>query len=111
VKEDACRGSNSLIKEGAILIERAQDILDDILPQIDARLRAALRIEAASALPHAPLRSEDGPVYEALSYEARSVDMVIEATGLSAAKVAASLLSLELSGRVRQLPGQQYIRL
>jgi DNA processing protein len=93
------------------LIARAQDILDDILPQIDARLRATLRVEAASALPHAPLSSEDGPVYEALSYEARSVDMVIEATGLSAAKVAASLLSLELSGRVRQLPGQQYIRL
>ena len=111
VKEDACRGSNSLLKEGATLIERAQDILDGILPQIDARLRATLRVEAASALPHAPLKSEDSPVYEALSYEARSVDMVIETTGLSPAKVAASLLSLELSGRVRQLPGQQYIRL
>ena len=111
VKEDACRGSNSLIKDGAILIERAQDILDDILPQIDARLRATLRVEAAPALPQALLSSEDSVVYEALSYEARSVDMVIEATGLSAPKVAASLLSLELSGRVRQLPGQQYIRL
>jgi DNA processing protein len=110
VKEDACRGSNGLIKEGATLIERAQDILDDILPQIDARLRAALRIEAVSAPPGAPLSNEDGVVYEALSYEARSVDMVIEATGLSAAKVAAGLLSLELSGRVRQLPGQHYIR-
>jgi DNA processing protein len=37
--------------------------------------------------------------------------MVIETTGLNAAKVAASLLMLELLGRVRQLPGQQYIRL
>ncbi len=111
VKEDACRGSNSLIKEGAILVERAQDILEDILPQIDGRLRATLHVEAASVPPHVPLSSEDGLVYEALSYEARSVDLVIEMTGLSAANVAASLLSLELSGRVRQLPGQQYIRL
>lgn len=110
VKEDACRGSNSLIKEGATLVERAQDILDDILPQIDARLRAALRVEAAPATPAAPLRNEHAAVYEALSYEARSVDMVIESTGLNAANVAASLLSLELSGLVRQLPGQQYIR-
>jgi DNA processing protein len=38
------------------------------------------------------------------------VDAVIERTGLSAAHVSAILLSLELSGRVRQLPGQQYIR-
>jgi len=111
VKEDACRGSNSLIKEGATLVERAQDILDEILPQIDARLRAALRVEAAPAPSQTPLRSEDSVVYEALSYEARSVDMVIETTGLNAAKVAASLLMLELLGRVRQLPGQQYIRL
>ena len=111
VKESACRGSNGLIKEGAKLIERAQDILDEILPQIDARARAALRVEAARASSHAPLQREDGLVYEALSYEARPVDMVIESTGLSAAKVAASLLSLELSGHVRQLPGQQYIRL
>ena len=39
VKEEACRGSNRLIKEGAKLIEGAQDILDEILPQVDARQR------------------------------------------------------------------------
>jgi DNA processing protein len=111
VKEDACRGSNGLIKEGAKLVERAQDILDEIVPQIDARLRAGLSVGGAAEEPRAPLEKEDAAVYEALSYEARSVDAVIERTGLNAAKVAASLISLELSGRIRQLPGQQYIRL
>lgn len=109
VKEAACWGSNSFIKEGATLIERGQDILDDILPRVSAQLRAALRIGAVSGLPQALLSSEDGPAYEALSYEARSVVMMIKATGLSVAKVAASLLFLELSGRVGKLPGQQYI--
>jgi DNA processing protein len=111
VKEEACRGSNGLIKEGAKLVERATDILEEILPQVDARLRAALSVGGTRAASVEPLRREDAAVYEALSYEARSVDAVIESTGLNAAKVAASLLSLELSGRVRQLPGQQYIRL
>jgi DNA processing protein len=111
VKEEACRGSNGLIKEGAKLIERAQDILDEILPQIDARLRAGLSVGGVPPTSREPLGTEDAAVYEALAYDARPVDAVIEATGLSAAKVAASLLSLELSGRVRQLPGQQYIRL
>jgi len=111
VKEEACRGSNGLIKEGAKLVEQARDILDEILPQVDARLRAALSVDGARLVSCEPLRNEDAAVYEALPYEARSIDAVIESTGLNAAKVAASLLSLELSGRVHQLPGQQYIRL
>ena len=110
VKEEACRGSNGLIKEGAKLIERAQDILDEILPQMDARMQATLSVGGASSVTREPLGQEESLVYEALSYEARPVDMVIERTGLSAAQVAATLLSLELYGRVRQLPGQQYIR-
>ena len=111
IKEAACRGSNRLIKDGAKLIERAQDVLDEILPQLDARQRARLKLDGRPGEAGTPLRREDLLVYEALSYEARSVDAVIESTGLSAAQVSATLLSLELNGRIRQLPGQQYIRL
>jgi len=111
IKEAACRGSNRLIKEGAKLIEGAQDVLDEILPQLDARQRARLRLDGMPEAASTPLRNEDLLVYESLSYEARSVDAVIESTGLSAAQVSATLLSLELNGRIRQLPGQQYIRL
>ena len=111
IKEEACRGSNRLIKEGAKLIEGAQDVLDEILPQIDARQRAQMRLDVAPLNVQTPLRHEDLLVYEALSYEAQAIDAVIERTGLSAAQVSATLLSLELSGRIRQLPGQQYIRL
>ena len=111
VKEEACRGSNRLIKEGAKLIEGAQDILDEILPQVDARQRATLHLNHALMEVHVPLGREEALAYEALSYDARSIDAVIESTGLSAAEVSAALLSLELKGRIRQLPGQQYIRL
>jgi len=110
VKEAACRGSNRLIKEGAKLIEGAQDILDEILPQIDARQRAMLHPGPALAEVRVPQGREETLAYEALSYEARSIDTVIESTGLSAAEVSAALLSLELKGQIRQLPGQQYIR-
>ncbi len=111
VKEEACRGSNRLIKEGAKLIEGAQDILDEILPQVDARQRATLHLDRTLMEVRVPLRKEEALVYEALSFEARSIDTVIEHTGMSAAEVSAALLSLELNGRIRQLPGQQYIRL
>ncbi|MBH0202429.1 MAG: DNA-protecting protein DprA [Nitrospira sp.] len=110
VKEEACRGSNRLIKEGAKLIEEAHDILDEILPQVDARQRAGLQLDHAVMEVPVSLGKEETLVYDALSYEARSIDAVIERTGLSVAKVSATLLSLELNGRIRQLPGQQYIR-
>jgi DNA processing protein len=110
IKEEACRGSNRLIKEGAKLIEGARDILEEILPQVDARQRAMLRLDRTGVEAVASLSHEDARVYEVLSYEAQSVDAVIERTGLSAAQVVATLLSLELGGRIRQLPGQQYIR-
>lgn len=110
VREAACTGSNRLLKEGATLVERAEDILDDILPQLDARARAALNIDGLPSSTTRRLGHEESLVYDALSHEARSVDTVIERTRLSAAQVASTLLSLELHGHVRQLPGQQYIR-
>ncbi len=45
-----------------------------------------------------------------LSYDPLTVDDVIVTTGLSVSTVMASLLSLELRQRVRQLPGQRYLR-
>lgn len=111
IKEAACRGSNRLIKDGAKLIEGAQDVLDEILPQLDARQRVRLSLDGMPGAVSTPLTNEDLVVYEALSYEAQSIDAVIEQTGLSVAQVSATLLSLELNGRIRQLPGHQYIRL
>lgn len=70
-----------------------------------------LRLDRAVVDVHVPLGAEETSVYDTLSYEAQSIDHVIERTGLRAAEVSAALLALELNGRIRQLPGQQYIRL
>jgi predicted Rossmann fold nucleotide-binding protein DprA/Smf involved in DNA uptake len=40
----------------------------------------------------------------------QSVDDVIRRSGLPAAQVAAILLSLELNNSIRQLPGNEYVR-
>ena len=50
-------------------------------------------------------------VYDALSVLPQSVDDVIRRSGLPAAQVAAILLSLELKNHIRQLPGNEYVRL
>jgi len=99
-----------LLKEGAALIERAQDIIDAILPQLEPALRLRLQPSGGKGEQRDRLGNDEQRVYEVLSYDPRTVDDVIVATGLSVSTVIASLLSMELRERVRQLPGQRYLR-
>jgi DNA processing protein len=110
VKEDTSRGTNALLKEGAALIERAQDVIDVVLPQLEPGLRLRLQHSHEKSEQRDHLGGEEQQVYDALSYDPRTVDDVIVSTGLSVSVVMASLLSLELRQRVRQLPGQRYLR-
>ena len=61
--------------------------------------------------PSVQLGPEETLVYDALSVLPQSVDDVIRRSGLPASQVAAMLLSLELKNCIRQLPGNEYVRL
>ena len=110
VKEGTSRGTNPLLKEGAALIERAQDVIDAILPQLEPALRLRLQPSREKTECRDHLGKEEQRVYDVLSYNPLTVDEVIVTTGLSVSIVMVSLLSLELRQRVRQLPGQRYLR-
>jgi len=110
VKEDTSRGTNALLKEGAALIERAQDVIDAILPQLEQSLRLRLQPSREKKIAGGQLGGEEQRVYDVLSYDPLTADDVILATGFSVSTVMASLLSLELRRRVRLLPGQRYVR-
>ena len=109
VKEDTSRGTNALIKDGAALIERAKDVIDAVMPQLEPALRLRLQPSREKRERGDQLGKEEQLVYDALSYDPFTVDDVIVTTGLSVSTVMASLLSLELRQRVRQLPGQRYL--
>jgi|CXWL01.1.fsa_nt_gi DNA processing protein len=109
VKEDTSRGTNALLKEGAALVERAQDVIDAILPQLEPALRLRLQPALEKRGQSRHLSNEEQRVHDALSYDPRTVDDVIASTGLSVSSVITSLLSLELSQRIKQLPGQRYL--
>jgi len=110
VKQDTSRGTNALLKEGAALIERAQDVIDAILPQLEPALRVRVQPAQEKNVSSDHLGKEEQLVYDVLSYDPITVDDVIVATKLSVSIVMASLLSLELRQRVSQLPGQRYLR-
>ncbi len=112
VKSDTSRGPNGLIKEGAKLVESADDVIVELLPQLEESFRTKLRNRDGN-VSNSPRRlgKEETLVYDALSYEPQQMDSLIEKTGLSASTVATVLLTLELRDCVRQLPGHIYLRL
>ncbi|MGB9609835.1 MAG: DNA-processing protein DprA [Bryobacteraceae bacterium] len=107
-------GPNLLLKQGAQLVQSAEDILDGLGPQVRARLARQQRLPletqanpqdgpmSAFAAQILALLSPDQPVY---------LDELIERLPhLSSSEIIALLFELEEAGRIRQLPGRCYIR-
>ena len=95
-------GTNRLIKEGAKLVSRADDILEEIVPHQEVPPREPRRV------PQLP--EEEAKVFSVLGQEPIHIDQVIAQSALSSARVSAILLSLELAGHVQQFPGMRFGR-
>jgi len=83
-------------------------VIDELLPQLDGAMRERLERQqgpgaASEAAPR--LEGQEALVYSLLSDQATQVDDLIAKSGLPAATVNSLLLSLELKGLIRRLPG------
>ncbi len=98
------RGCHALIKQGAKLVECAEDVLEEL--RFDVPARAAPAPEPAAG------GDGDGdPLLDALGFDPVSLDVLVARTGESPAVLGARLLELELSGEVARLPGQLFQRI
>jgi len=106
-----CRGTNHLIRQGAALIESADDVTA-ALEGMTAPLPSAPRRRLAPPLP-ADGAAEDGlaaarqAIVEQLGPTAVAVDELLRQCHLSAASVNTVLLELELAGRLERHPGNR----
>jgi DNA processing protein len=98
------RGCHALIKQGAKLVDAAEDLLEELRP------RGTARQAAAAAEPQAADPPAADPLLDALGHDPASLDALIARTGWPAARLSARLLELELDGLVVRLPGGLYQR-
>ncbi len=96
------KGCHYLIKQGAKLVESAQDILDELgYPAMTSQPRAH---------PAAGNSSEDARLLHCLGFDPVGIDALVNCSGLTSDSVCAILLLMELAGRVTSLPGGLYQR-
>jgi DNA processing protein len=115
------RGCHKLIKQGAKLVETADDIFEELRPLVGVMHPPK---PAHAAAPPAPARRSLSAsmasgelldkgyeiLLDALGFEPTGVDLLVVRTGLRADEVASMLLILELEGHVSAHPGGLYVR-
>lgn len=97
----ASRGTNSLIKQGAKLVESVADIISE-LPPGSADLPQWARKQGFALTP------EEEKVCLLLADKPLHIDELTVLSGLTASAVSAMLLRLELQGAAMQLPGKMF---
>ena len=107
------RGCHALIKQGAKLVEVAQDVFEELRLAPTGPGSAA---DAAQALPEGGEAEEtvctsENPLLAALGFDTVSLDALQARTGLDTAHLQAGLLELELGGQVARLPGGLFQRM
>lgn len=100
-------GTHWLIKQGAKLIENADDILDELW-FLTHETGAIDRSE--KSLPQGRMDGVELKLYDIIGNYPVHIDQIARTGNMDAGQVAMVLLKMELNGTVRQLPGKMYVR-
>ena len=98
------RGPHQLLKDGARLVEVAEDVVEAL-----GILLAAVPTERPRQ--DVAVSGDETAVLEALTYQPRHMDEVVAESHLATAQVSAALMMLEIKGLIKRFPGNAYVRL
>ena len=106
------RGCHALIRQGAKLVETADDVLEELASQINISHLQRPAAKDESSLQNTLTPAEEDPEYaqliQALGHDPVAIDTLVERTGLSIAELSSMLLMLELTGKVDKASGGRY---
>ncbi len=111
-------GPNTLIKQGAKLTATWEDVWEELPAEIRLKLAPPEKPATESAAPASLFASDQLSPHERKVYallkadEAVHIDELVERLGpeISSSEIFAALFELELAGKIRQLPGKNYVR-
>ena len=107
------RGCHRLIRQGAKLVETAEDIFEELRPltgTLAAYTQSSHKAADSQPKPGELLHKGHKILLDALGFEPAGVDLLVERTGLRADEVAAMLTILELERLIISCPGGLYTR-
>jgi len=106
--ERRSQGTNALIRDGAMPVQRPRDILESLgLPVAEHPVGNP----AATAPPAAPCSDAAARILASLTPgDPRPTDEIASATGLPIDELLVAVSELELSGRLRRYPGPAFTR-
>jgi DNA processing protein len=107
------RGCHALLKQGAKLVESAQDVLEELRLQLTPPVLPPSKLlkteNAGSEKENTDIEPDD--LVKSLGYDPVSLDALVARTGWDAATLQVRLMELELDGQVARLPGGLYQRI
>jgi len=110
-------GPNTLIKQGAKLVATWEDVWEelptDIQDKLDAARPESSLPETASLFPEDATSPHERKIMRLLkSDESTHIDELVERleAELSSSEIFAALFELELNGKIRQLPGKNFVK-
>lgn len=111
-------GPNTLIKQGAKLVATWEDVWEDLPPEVKLALTPPASPEStehssASLFPDGGLPPHEQRILSLLKAdEATHIDELVEhlEKEMSSSEIFAALFELELNGKVRQMPGKNFVK-
>ena len=101
-------GTHFLIKQGAKLVENAEDILEEFgVPGLPVQDREA-STGTSEAIVH--MDESERKIYELIGNYPMHVDQIVRLGNMDAGEVLSILMQMELKGIVKQLPGKMFVR-
>jgi DNA processing protein len=102
-------GTHTLIKQGAKLVEHAQDIVEELTSLLENNKRPGNSPSDEAGEGLESLSVDESSVYRALEPYPIHIDKLTRKLSLEPGKISSILLKLELSGMIEQLPGKFFI--
>lgn len=107
------RGCHALIRQGAKLVETAEDIIEELGPLV-AHMRSLVELsgdEKSANHPHDVLDNEHERLLTLMGFDPVDVDTLVDRSGLTAERLSAMLLDMELEGFITSGAGGKYQRM